>query len=354
MANAAKQAWSRVTSNLRRGTTSRATAPRSGEAPKRPRRHDHVVVEALLPSELPPGFGKRMAAAYELIRGRSQNRFHYRDRDVDDPVGHLAYSTEFGRSAMVGGHAKQEASLRVRRPYLLKASDAEANPDAVAFFDEWVAPLLKLMWESVERRFGRVAAQQAAALTKDTAIVDGTGYNHVTIARDNATTLHQDIENELPTEQAADDLGGEREAPVAITSTLAFALDVEMGEPRWIAGQGVGVEAGEMVGSLVGGSHVLYAKGGRRVIVVEDRADGILAMGDYARCAHGNLATVRGGRLLVNAYMNAKAVERLRGEAEEDWEEEEEEKAEVLSAYEQQRQASIADNIAKLRELGII
>ena len=88
---------------------------------------------------------------------------------------------------------------------------------------------------------------------------------------------------------------------------------------------------------------------------MQDRPEGILAMGDYARCAHGNLATVRGDRLVVVAYVNAKAVALLRGEAEEDWEAAADESdAPPLCEYELQRLAKIAENNDKLRGLGLL
>jgi hypothetical protein len=96
------------------------------------------------------------------------------------------------------------------------------------------------------------------------------GLDHVTIGVNNPTGLHYDDKN------------------VLVTATLIFGLH-----------------------GLRGGSHVLMGVDRSTAVVVHECAWGTLILGDYAHALHGNLATIAGNRLILNAYCSKLVVTRI-------------------------------------------
>ena len=98
-----------------------------------------------------------------------------------------------------------------------------------------------------------------------------TGFNKVTVGWNTPTTLHYDDKND------------------GITALLIVSS--------------AGME---------GGDHVLFSNNLLTAVMVE-HLDGVgmLIIGDYKRVLHGNLSTIVGDRLVVNAYSSARVVSRL-------------------------------------------
>jgi len=61
---------------------------------------------------------------------------------------------------------------------------------------------------------------------------------------------------------------------------------------------------------MFGGSHVLVSNDLSSAVVVEDSPHAIMVAGDYARVMHGNLGTLDGDRIIMNAYTSKDVLQR--------------------------------------------
>ena len=191
-------------------------------------------------------------------------KWHERDPRRDE-----VRSIEFGWSGFAGGSegTRQGIARDEGVPYKLAAW---LDPRGVEFMHTFMEPLLPRLW-SLCNEYYKVACDHMLDVGMAHLYgLFGTGWNKITIGIDNPTQLHYDNKN------------------VGITALLIIGLH-----------------------GLKGGSHALIGVDLGVGVIVEECHEGTLVFGDYAHVLHGNLATIAGSRVVVNAYCSANVVSRI-------------------------------------------
>ena len=174
---------------------------------------------------------------------------------------------ELGWSGFPGTSNAQAEALANGVPHALKAW---TTPQGRAIMDEYVAHILPRMWAIASECYVSECSRMRDLNLGDTYGLCGTGWNKITLSVNNPTCLHYDDKN------------------VLVTATLVFGLH-----------------------GLRGGSHVLMGADRSTAVVVRECEAGTLILGDYSRALHGNLATIAGDRVIVNAYCSKLVVTRI-------------------------------------------
>jgi len=218
--------------------------------------------------ELPPGWAEE--AMQQLIttglRGDYESDFHMRWHEHDERREEIK-SIEFGWSAYPGDWPKQRDAQVAGVPYKLEAwLDARGE----AWVERFLGPVLPRMWELCKGLYHGACERAADRTMAHLYGLCGTGWNKVTVGISNPTGMHYDDKN------------------LFITATLIVGMH-----------------------GLKGGSHVLLGVDLAAGVVVEECEAGTVIFGSYDRALHGNLATVAGTRLVVNAYCSALVVDRI-------------------------------------------
>lgn len=182
-----------------------------------------------------------------------------------DDFAKEARSTEFGWSTFPGGSMKQQAARAKGGAYKLASWE---HPLGAQFFKRHLRAVLRSAWAACVQE-DQATCERTLAAVAPRYRLEGTGFTKVTVSLNNPTPVHTDYGN--------------------IGLTFLMAHDVsDADEPP-----------------LQGGSHIMLDPDMRAVIVVEDHADGVFLIGDYANVLHANLASTSGRRFVVTCYSNA-------------------------------------------------
>jgi hypothetical protein len=216
-----------------------------------------------------PCFGDALALAYKELSYLAKS-FHTRGQRValetKDRFHKTAVSIELGWSTFVGGSKLQMQAWRNGTAFERKAT-AIARDMPLGMLVERAAPLA---WDFVTRRYPAISQEMLAAVGPY-GIYD-TGFSKVTIALDNPTCAHYD-------------------SNFGADVIMAFRLE-----------------------GLKGGEHVMLSVDGCEAIVVETSELGVLIGGCHEHLLHGNLATTKGGRVVLAWYMPQALRARIGGE----------------------------------------
>jgi hypothetical protein len=174
---------------------------------------------------------------------------------------------ELGWSGFPGRSKVQREAFDEGIPMQLKAWTSCEGQEIMT---QYVSRVLPLMWQVAHDHYPVECDRMRDLTMCDVYGLLGTGWNKVTIGVNNPTGLHYDDKN------------------VLVTATLVFGLH-----------------------GLRGGSHVLMGVDRAAVVIVHECAEGTLILGDYAHALHGNLATIAGDRLIVNAYCSKLVITRI-------------------------------------------
>jgi len=213
-----------------------------------------------------PCYGDALALAYKELSYLAKS-FHTRGQRValetKDRFHKTAVSIELGWSTFVGGSKLQMQAWRNGTAFERKAT-AIARDKPLGMLVERAAPLA---WDFVKRRYPAISKEMLAAVGPY-GIYD-TGFSKVTIALDNPTCAHYD-------------------SNFGADVIMAFRLE-----------------------GLKGGEHVMLSVDGCKAIVVETSELGVLIGGCHEHLLHGNLATTKGGRVVLAWYMPQALLDRI-------------------------------------------
>jgi len=213
-----------------------------------------------------PCYGDALALAYKELSYLAKS-FHTRGQRValetKDRFHKTAVSIELGWSTFVGGSKLQMQAWRNGTAFERKAT-AIARDKPLGMLVERAAPLA---WDFVKRRYPAISKEMLAAVGPY-GIYD-TGFSKVTIALDNPTCAHYD-------------------SNFGADVIMAFRLE-----------------------GLKGGEHVMLSVDGGKAIVVETSELGVLIGGCHEHLLHGNLATTKGGRVVLAWYMPQALLDRI-------------------------------------------
>ena len=235
-----------------------------GVARARARTIDLVTVSRF---EVPAAWAAKALEDLGPIWGELSNDFHMKWHE-HDPLRDLSKTIEFGWSGFPGAAEVQVEAQALGLPYKLKAWK---SAEGAKWVDGHLATILPRMWVLCEQHYSSECDQMRWRGMHHVYGLFGTGFNKVTVGWNTPTLLHYDNKNE------------------GITALLIIGMN-----------------------ELSGGSHVLFGNDLHAAVVVEHVPDvGILIIGDYKRVLHGNLSTIAGDRLVVNAYSSVRMVSRL-------------------------------------------
>ena len=202
-------------------------------------------------------FGTSAAMCYEELHRtmKIESNFHNKQWKQNDPMASKGISIELGVSTYAGGSKVQMAARKAGKAFELKA-----NALAKDTLEHYARQAAAIAWEALVRHYP-ISAQD---MLHEVGIYSlyGTGFSKVTIAYDNPSNVHYDIN-------------------YSVDVVLAFA-----------------------VGTLMGGDHVMMSVDGDKVIVVETSQLGTLIMGCHKHLLHGNLGTQNGGRIVFAFYLS--------------------------------------------------
>lgn len=217
--------------------------------------------------DVPAGWAEAALADLGPIWPPLANDFHMKWHE-HDPCRELGKTIEFGWSGFPGDAEVQREAHEQGVPYKLKAWKDERGAKWV---EDHLDPILRHMWLACCNACADECDQMKWRGLADEYGLCETGFNKVTVGWNTPTLLHYDDRNE------------------GLTALLIVGLH-----------------------ELRGGAHVLFGCDLHDAIVVEHvEGVGVLIIGDYKRCLHGNLSTIAGDRLVVNAYSSARLVSRL-------------------------------------------
>ena len=198
------------------------------------------------------------------------NDFHQKHHAAD-PFCSQMQTVELGWSGFPGGKrgsgSLQAVAQEQGLPFPLKAWLTE---EGKLFDTVFLSVLLPRMWQVALHEYPVACAEMCDKTKFKEWGLHGTGWNKVTLGINCPTPLHYDDKN------------------YGVTALFVVGLS-----------------------NLEGGEHVLFGSALGEMVVVQTCEWGTLIVGDYTRVLHGNMSTVSGARMLINAYCSSNTVDRL-------------------------------------------